>query len=74
MSAPPNLAVENGHDLVWDPPATSSAERWTCQRIVCGDAAIRYGANEYGTATERRCPGLRPEARDLIVIERERRS
>jgi hypothetical protein len=45
----------NGHMLVWDPPAVlTGAKRWICSR--CGAAWIRYGANEYGSATSRVCP------------------
>lgn len=52
-SLAPHAAVANGHDLHWDPPAAMTAAlRWTCP---CGDAAIRYGTNEYGSATERPC-------------------
>lgn len=54
--APPAAAIINGHDLAWDPPAAmTAARRWTCRRRDCGAAAIRYEANEYGTACEQTC-------------------
>jgi hypothetical protein len=55
MSGPPKAAIEYGHDLAWDPPAFSAAERWTCTNDGCGAVAIRYQGNEYGSATERTC-------------------
>ena len=51
---PPERAVKNGHDLVYDPPAAmSSAQRWTCRR--CWRAVIKVGFNEYGSALEYLC-------------------
>ncbi|MFK0182485.1 hypothetical protein ACIQVR_41785 [Streptomyces xanthochromogenes] len=51
---PPKAAVDNGHVLEWDPPVASAALRWTCRH--CGAAALQYGSNEYGSATEKTCP------------------
>lgn len=51
----PEKAVQRGHELKPDPPFFSSALRWTCEK--CGAAAIRLGANTYGTATTNNCRG-----------------
>lgn len=53
MVNPPEVAVDNGHDLIWDPPGLSSAQRWTCQ--ICGMAAIRVGLTVYGQALYMKC-------------------
>jgi hypothetical protein len=52
---PPKAAVANGHILEWDPSFVSSTLRWTCRG--CAASALRYGRNEYGSATEKSCPG-----------------
>ena len=53
IKGPPQAAVDNGHDLEWDPPFMGNGQRWTCAR--CGRAAIRVGTNEYGMAVLGRC-------------------
>jgi hypothetical protein len=61
MSEAPKAAIDNGHNLVWDPPAAlTAARRWTCQD--CGATAIRYNDNEYGSAVENICPGTQGDA------------
>ncbi|MFF4924326.1 hypothetical protein ACFY4B_27390 [Kitasatospora sp. NPDC001261] len=51
--APPGLAVLRTHQLEWDPPGLSAANRWTC--AACGQAAIDYRGNVYGSATTGPC-------------------
>ena len=51
---PPQRAVDNGHDLEWDPPAAMTAAlRWTCR--ACGASAIDPLGNEYGDAIHDTC-------------------
>jgi hypothetical protein len=56
---PPKAAVDNGHDLAEDPPASGArVERWTCRRPDCRAVALRHASgNEYGSATEEPCRG-----------------
>ncbi|MGA5819791.1 hypothetical protein ACPC54_18265 [Kitasatospora sp. NPDC094028] len=51
--APPDLPVLRTHQLEWDPPGPSAANRWTC--TACGRAAIDNHGNVYGTATANPC-------------------
>jgi hypothetical protein len=52
--APPNVAVQLGHTLEWNPPhALTSARRWTCK--TCGAAVLDYHGNVYGSAVENTC-------------------
>lgn len=67
MSKPPQKAIDNGHDLEWDPPGLSAAERWTCKNPDCLRTALRFRGNEYGDALEAEC-GLNP----IIARSRER--
>lgn len=50
---PPDTDITRTHDLEWDPPMASSAERWTCAR--CKRTVIRYHGNVYGDGTENAC-------------------
>ncbi|MFD8316124.1 hypothetical protein [Kitasatospora purpeofusca] len=51
--APPALAVLRTHQLAWDPPGLSAANRWTC--TACNRAVIDYRGNVYGSATAGPC-------------------
>lgn len=54
IPVPPAVAVDNGHTLVWDPPATLTAgKRWTC--TACEAVAIDYLGNVYGSAVREQC-------------------
>lgn len=47
-------AVERlGHDIEYDPPFMSAADRWTCKD--CGRAVIVNGSVIYGSATTDAC-------------------
>lgn len=51
---PPRLAIDLGHEPVWDPIFTSAkTERWTCP---CGMAILRHGHVLYGSAGKTPCP------------------
>jgi hypothetical protein len=52
-------AVDNGHTVVWDPPAalTSVRCRWTCAR--CGQAVLQAAEGHlYGSALDGACPNM----------------
>lgn len=60
---PPTAAVENGHDLEWDPPAVlTAASRWTCRR--CSATAIDNRGVKYGSAVTDRCTTSTTERTD----------
>ena len=55
---PPQVAVDNGHALEWDPPAAlTSTKRWTCTRRDCGMAVLESDGSVRGSAAQEPCGG-----------------